>query len=92
MHYMGFSEIYVLGVDLDYRSEGPYFYALGAKDRVHEQDPEVQKRRAASMPNANEEFALALRAMQADGRKLMNAGVGGRLNALPRVNFDGLFA
>jgi len=32
MHYMGFSEIYVLGVDLDYESHGPYFYALGAKD------------------------------------------------------------
>jgi hypothetical protein len=79
MHYMGFSEIYVLGVDLDYQSEGPYFYALGAKDR------------AASFPHADEEFALALGAMHADGRKLMNAGVGGRLNALPRVNFEALF-
>ena len=92
MHYMGFSEIYVLGVDLDYQSQGPYFYALGAKDRVHEDDPKVKARRAASLPHANEEFALALRAMQVDGRKLINAGVGGRLNALPRINFEALFA
>ena len=92
MHYMGFSEIYVLGVDLDYESRGPYFYSLGAKDRVHEEDPKVKARRAASIPHADEEFALALRAMQADGRKLMNAGVGGRLNALPRMDFEALFA
>jgi hypothetical protein len=92
MYYMGFSEIYVLGIDLDYQSQGPYFYSLGAKDRVHEQDPKVQERRAASIPHADEEFGLALRVMQADGRKLMNAGVGGRLNALPRVTFAALFA
>jgi hypothetical protein len=92
MYYMGFSEIYVLGVDLDYESQGPYFYSLGAKDRVHEQDPKVQGRRAASIPHADEEFALVLRVMQADGRKLVNAGVGGRLDALPRVNFAALFA
>lgn len=91
MHYMGFSEIYVLGIDLDYQSQGPYFYALRANDHAHEVDPKVKARRAASIPNADKEFALALRAMQADGRKLMNAGVGGRLNALPRVNFAALF-
>ena len=92
MHYMGFSEIYVLGIDLDYQTQGPYFYALGPKDRVNEEDPKVKAHRAAPFPNADKEFALALRAMQADGRKLMNAGVGGRLNALPRVNFEALFA
>jgi len=92
MYYMGFSEIYVLGVDLDYQSQGPYFYALGAKDRVHEQDPTLKARRAAFVPHADKGFALALGVMQADGRKLMNAGVGGRLNALPRVNFAALFA
>jgi hypothetical protein len=92
MHYMGFSEIYVLGVDLDYQSQGPYFYALGEKDRAHENDPKVKERRAAAFPHADREFALALRAMQADGRKLVNAGVGGQLNALPRVNFEALFA
>jgi hypothetical protein len=52
----------------------------------------VQGRRAASIPHADEEFALVLRVMQADGRKLVNAGVGGRLDALPRVNFAALFA
>ena len=92
MHYMGFSEIYVLGVDLDYQSRGPYFYALGAKDRVHEEDPKVKARRAAALPHANKEFALALRAMQTDGRKLLNAGIGGHLSALPRVDFEALFA
>jgi hypothetical protein len=92
MYYMGFSEIYVLGVDLDYESQGPYFYPLGAKDRMHEQDSKVLERRAASIPYADEEFSLARRIMEADGRKLMNAGVGGRLNTLPRVNFAALFA
>jgi len=59
--------------------------------RVHEEDPKVKARRAAAFPHADKEFALALCAMQTDGRKLVNAGVGGRLNALPRVNFEALF-
>jgi len=91
MYYMGFSEIYVLGVDLDYQSQGPYFYSLSAKDRVHEQDPTLKARRAAFVPHADKGFALLLGVMQADGRKLMNAGVGGRLNALPRADFEALF-
>jgi hypothetical protein len=83
LYFLGYSNVYVLGVDLDYPSEKPYFYELGAKDAAHEDDLKVQTRRPL-MDNANAEFALARAAFERAGRGLYNAAPGGNLVALER--------
>jgi hypothetical protein len=90
LYFLGYDEVYVAGVDLDYGGEQPYFYAMTGKDNVHEADQKVQARRPL-MDNANEEFAFARVAFEQNGRLLANAGVGGNLNSLPRVEFNSLF-
>ena len=40
---------------------------------------------------ANDQFAKAREFYEADGRRLINAGIGGNLTVLPRANFDELF-
>jgi hypothetical protein len=85
LHFLGYREVYVAGVDLDYSGEQPYFYALKDKDVVHENDSKVQHRRPL-MDSANAEFEIARRAYEADGRVLANVGIGGNLIALPRLD------
>lgn len=86
-YHFGFSTVNVLGCDLDYSAPNAYAYAMTDADRAHEETAEVQSRRRA-MVNANEEFAVARRHFEADGRQLINCGVGGKLETLPRTSFD----
>jgi hypothetical protein len=91
LFFMGFSEVYVIGCDLDYGSpSGAYFYAMDALDLVHEADPNVVARRA-EMQDANREFAIVRAHFEAHGRVIRNAGLGGRLETLERIAFDRLF-
>lgn len=90
LFYLGYDEVYVAGVDLDYNTGQAYFYAMQEKDTIHEQEQKVQARRPL-MNNANDEFAFARNAFEQAGRKLMNVGVGGHLHALPRKDFQTLF-
>ncbi len=88
---MGFSQIYILGCDLDYDGEnGKYFYQMGELDKVHEQDGKVVQRRE-NMRLANRDFRDAQEALAPYGTRLFNAGVGGNLTALERVEFVQLF-
>ena len=90
LKYLGFSEIYVIGCDLDYKSHGQYFYSLSELDRAHERDPKVVRRRD-SAGAVDESFAILRQAFQRDGCALLNAGIGGNLRSLERVDFAGLF-
>ena len=90
--FLGFETVYVIGVDLDYSSAGgTYFYAMDALDAVHEEDAKVQARRK-DMERANDDFALAAAALAPFGTRLVNAGLGGRLESIPRAAFAELFA
>lgn len=91
LFFMGFSEVYVLGCDLDYETNGKYFYQMSALDQVHEADPLVQGRRE-SMILANRDFAILRKHFERHGRRLINSGVGGNLEALERVPFTSLSA
>jgi len=42
-------------------------------------------------PDNEKAFAMARELLEPRGIKLYNAGVGGSLQALPRVDFEGLF-
>jgi len=90
MEFLGFSPIYVLGCDLDYESGGKYFYEQGSLDRVHEADPIVMGRRGG-MLSVNDHFAVLRTVFESRGHAILNAGLGGKLTSLPRVDFRTLF-
>lgn len=91
LFHFGFSEVYVIGCDLSHGEGQTYFYAMGEQDRVHESDPKVQVARA-KMQEANDHFLEVRRLFERHGRRIANAGVGGNLTSLERVDFDTLFA
>lgn len=80
--YMGFQEIYLLGVDCNYKknSRNNYFFAEKQKDTMnHHEDNMFIAYRAA------EEYA------KSHGIKIYNATRGGMLEVFERVDFDLLF-
>jgi hypothetical protein len=90
LDFMGFEAIYVLGCDLDYNSAGTYFYQPHRLDQIHEDDPVVMAKRR-NMTQVNEQFAILRAAIEAKDRRIVNAGIGGNLHTLPRVDFATLF-
>lgn len=88
--FLGFTQVFIIGCDLQYNPGNKYFYEMNTKDIAHEEDPETIAARA-SLVRVNAQFEVARRAFEADGRLLANAGVGGNLNALERVDFNAVF-
>lgn len=82
---LGYREIYVMGCDLDYSGPDPYAYRTTGVERARAQRNDDKMRH-----KTNEQFAILHRAITAQGGTLANAGVGGRLETLPRVDFDAL--
>lgn len=96
-YYMGFSEIYLIGVDFSYavtqkvdnrsytyQGENNYFIPGYLKPGE-----------VADMPNVNVNllgFHAARQAIEGQGRKIFNATRGGKLEVFERKNLDELFA
>ncbi len=80
---MGCSEVYVIGCDLDYHQATTHVYPSGP----------VEQTRRDVMPIARvlQAMAVAAQAFQRHGRVFANAGIGGRLDSIPRVPFASLF-
>ena len=83
-HLMGYSEIYIIGVDLDYSGAVTHFYGGGRKET---------ERLANFRPGGsgtemvNLAFANLQKAVESDGCRLYNASPGGKLDMLERVDF-----
>ncbi len=91
--YMGFSDIYLLGCDCDYKlreaedlSKG-YFHhfcrAFNQKRFEEHGEPWYDKVTAS--------YSVARDTFEKHARKIYNAGVGGKLEVFERVNYDDLF-
>lgn len=80
--YMGFSEIYLLGVDCN--------YVIGSKNNhfVVEEEEDHKDHREDSMIKA---YEYAKKYADAHGIKIYNATRGGMLEVFERVDFDSLF-
>lgn len=84
---LGYREIYVIGCDLDYSGPDPYAYRTTDLERKRaERDDSMMREKT------NEQFAILHSAIAEQGGLLANAGVGGRLDSLPRVDFTELFS
>ncbi len=98
--YMGFSEIYLLGVDNDYAKKidkhGKIYddpsvkssYFVGMKDSQGQLGDGVSVQNVEAM---NYSYQLAKKFANEHGVHIYNATRGGKLEVFPRVNFDSLF-
>lgn len=84
--YMGFREIYLLGVDMTSgircEEEGSHFYKIPDKKEVLG---------LGNILEARQCLAYAGKKIDELGKKLRNATRGGELNEVTRVEFDQLF-
>ncbi|MEA1938833.1 MAG: 6-hydroxymethylpterin diphosphokinase MptE-like protein [Pseudomonadota bacterium] len=76
----GFDEVYILGVDLDYSKADTHFYGTGQTEQA--------RRDIMPMKNVFKAFEVAGRVFEKDGRKLLNASKGGKLDAIERIDYD----
>lgn len=84
-HLMGYKEIYIIGVDLDYSGPVTHFYGGGHKEteRLGNFRPGGSGTELVNLALANLQEVIA-----ADGCKLYNAAPGGKLDMIERVNFS----
>lgn len=96
-YYMGFFEIYLIGVDFSYAVT----QKLDSKTYAYQGENNyfipsyLKPGEVADMPNVNANllgFHAAKEAIEAQGRIIMNATRGGKLEVFQRVNLDDLFA
>ena len=80
---MGCSAVYVIGCDLDYHQAETHVYGTGAIEQ--------QRINVMPVPKVLSAMAVAAQVFQRHGRIFANAGVGGRLDAIPRVDYTKLF-
>jgi hypothetical protein len=80
---MGCREVYIIGCDLDYHQGQTHVYGTGP---IEQQRIDVMP-----IPRVLEAMRVAHDAFTKDGRVFANAGVGGRLDSIPRVDFGSLF-
>lgn len=85
--YMGFSEIYFIGVDLNFNKKERHFYKSNQEEN--------QKRHIEWAVNNTQRminnFEKAAQILSTHNIKIFNAGEGGNLNTIPRIDFTTLF-
>jgi hypothetical protein len=83
-HFMGFSEVYLLGCDTDYGSGGAaaHFYETSTPSRS------IEYHRDAWHQHVTRSYAIARRVFETSGRRIYNATAGGRLEVFPRVTLE----
>lgn len=91
--HMGFREVYLLGCDCDYKvdeaddlSKG-YFYPVS---RPFDQQS-LEEHGKPWYDKVTASYCVAKQAFERRGRKIYNAGIGGKLEVFERVNYDELF-
>lgn len=83
-YFMGFAEVYIIGCDLNYAGDQTHVYGTGAYEQKRRNDMPIEKVLRA--------MAVAGDFFQRHGRRFANAGVGGCLDTIPRVEFSSLFS
>lgn len=98
--FMGFSEVYLIGVDFDYQipPESPVegFSILSQADDPNHFHPEYfgkgKKWHFPKLHNCLKSYEYADRHFRSHGRRIFNATVGGRLECFERIEYGSLFA
>ena len=84
--YAGFKDIYFIGIDNDFSGPNMHFY----KDSMREKTS-MQGWGFNPCEDNEKAFAAAFKILKQQNINIYNAGIGGKLNALPRVDYKDLF-
>lgn len=85
--YMGFKEIYFIGVDLNFNDKERHFYKSNSEENQQIHIDWAVNNTQRMINN----FGAAAKILSERGVHIFNAGIGGNLNSIPRVSFGSLF-
>ena len=93
--YMGFQQVFLIGVDHNYDTDGTPHKTITSEgeDESHFTPEYFPKGFRWQLPDLNtSEYAykLAMKAFEMDGREILDATVGGKLEVFPKVDFYSL--
>jgi hypothetical protein len=98
-YYMGFQEVYLVGMDHNY-SKPDHLSTLGNDWTSHGEDPnhfhpdyfgKGYRWHDPQTERMEKAYAAAKKAFERDGRKIFNASIGGKLEVFERVDYKSLF-
>lgn len=84
--WLGFKEIYIIGVDNDFSGNNIHWY-----DDTQQEKDNIKKWTINNEEKNTIAFAKAYKMLAKEGVNIYNAGIGGSLNSIPRVNYESLF-
>ncbi|MEN8243256.1 MAG: 6-hydroxymethylpterin diphosphokinase MptE-like protein, partial [Chloroflexota bacterium] len=96
-YYMGFSEVILIGVDHSFSSKGdPNTTIVSAGDDPDHFNAEYFGKgfrwQLPDLDTSELGYALARQAFEADGRRVIDATIGGKLAIFPKADYDVLFS
>jgi hypothetical protein len=84
--YAGYKNIYFIGIDNNFSGYNMHFYPDSEREKISMSNWKIDP-----CDDNEQAFAAAYKMLKRKGINLYNAGVGGHLKALPRVNYESLF-
>jgi hypothetical protein len=95
-YYMGFSDVVLLGVDHSFSTQGPPNVTVvsAGEDRDHFSTSYFGKGFRWQLPDleaSERAYRLARQAFESDGRRVVDATLGGKLTVFPKVEYGSLF-
>ena len=96
-YHMGFSEVILVGVDHSYATQGPpnQMVVSAGKDPNHFRPDYFGEGFRWQLPDleaSERAYRLARTAFESDGRRILDATLGGRLEVFPKVPFESVFS
>lgn len=93
-HFMGVSEVYLLGVDCDYsigeKNDYSQAYFFDPKEIEHKKSVSLEYKKSKWQQDVFECYEIAKREFEQNGGKIYNATAGGKLEVFPRVSLEDL--
>jgi hypothetical protein len=95
-YHIGFDEVVLLGVDHSFTTQGkPHTEVVSEGDDPNHFAPDYFgkgfKWQLPDLETSEIAYRMAKQAFEADGRRIMDATIGGKLTVFPKVDYDTLF-
>jgi len=95
-YYLGFSQVVLIGVDHNFATKGePHKAVTSTGDDPNHFSPKYFGKgfrwQLPDLERSEVAYAMARQAFEADGREIVDATVGGKLQVFPKVDFDSVF-
>jgi hypothetical protein len=93
---MGFSEVYLVGVDHNFETKGPAnTTVVSSGDDPNHFSPEYFgkgfKWQLPDLQTSEKAYHLANQVFERNGRRVLDATLGGKLQVFPKIEYESLF-